>query len=174
MLRHQPSGSRGNDSSRCHCGGGTRQACGEVTQALHGTHEWEGQAVEISCLLSTHRSVLNVVHECEAGCTQLFQLEEAQQWVYHEQQRQQHQMEQFLQQFQNEVRKVEELQNANQTTTQTIMREVPNMTQEPRSIKPTHPSTLFWELILYPKMRHPVNNGYGSLKRPPKHIQQLL
>ena len=48
--------------------------------------------------------------------------------MHHEQQRQQHQMEQFLWQFQEEVRKVEELQNANQTTTQTIVREVPNMT----------------------------------------------
>ena len=52
---------------------------GEVAQALHGIHEWEGQAVEISCLLSTHRLVLNIVCECEAGCTWLFQLEEAQQ-----------------------------------------------------------------------------------------------
>ena len=66
----------------------------------------------------------------------MFQLEEAQQWVYHEQQRQQRQMEQFLQQFQNEVRKVEELQKVNQNTTQTIVREVPKTTQEPRSIKP--------------------------------------
>ena len=52
---------------------------GEVAQALHGTHEWEGQAVEISCLLSTHRSVLNIVCKHEAGCARLFQLEEAQQ-----------------------------------------------------------------------------------------------
>ena len=109
---------------------------GEVAQALHGIHEWEGQAVEISCLLSTHRSVLNIVRECEAGCTRLFQLEEAQQWVYNEQQKQQCQMEQFLQQFQNEVRKVEELQKVNQNITQTIMREVPKTTQEPRSTKP--------------------------------------
>ena len=53
--------------------------CGLSAQALHGTHDWEGQIVEISCLLSTHRSVLNVVHECEAGHARLFQLEEAQQ-----------------------------------------------------------------------------------------------
>ena len=57
-------------------------------------------------------------------------------WVYNEQQKQQCQMEQFLQQFQNEVRKVEELQKVNPNTTQTIVREVPKMTQEPRSIKP--------------------------------------
>ena len=26
---------------------------GEVAQFLHGTHEWDGQLAEISCLLST-------------------------------------------------------------------------------------------------------------------------
>ena len=26
---------------------------GEVAQLLHGTHEWDGQQAEISCLLST-------------------------------------------------------------------------------------------------------------------------
>ena len=72
---------------------------GEVAQTLHGTHEWEGQVVEISCLLSTCRSVLNIVCEYKARHAQLFQLEEVQQWVHHEQQRQQHQMEQFLWQF---------------------------------------------------------------------------
>ena len=86
---------------------------GEITQALHGTHEWEGQAVEISCLLSTCRSVLNIVCKCKARHTWLFQLEEVQQRVHHEQQRQQRMMEQFLWQFQDEVRKVEELQNVN-------------------------------------------------------------
>ena len=39
---------------------------GEVAQVLHGIHEWQGQAVEISCLLSTRRSVLNIVCEHEA------------------------------------------------------------------------------------------------------------
>ena len=112
------------------------QRVGEVAQALHGIHEWEGQVVEISCLLSTRRSVLNIVRECEAGRARLFQLEEAQQQVYHEQQKQQRQMEQFLQQFQNEVRKVEELQKVHQNTTQTIVREVPKTVQEPKSTKP--------------------------------------
>ena len=36
---------------------------GEVTQSLHGVHEWDGQQAEINCLLSTHHSVMNVVHE---------------------------------------------------------------------------------------------------------------
>ena len=35
----------------------------EVTQHLHGVCEWDGQQADISCLLSTHRSVINVVHE---------------------------------------------------------------------------------------------------------------
>ena len=42
----------------------------------------------------------------------------------------------ILQQFQNEVRKVEELQKVHQNTTQTIVREVPKTAQEPRSTKP--------------------------------------
>ena len=36
---------------------------GEVAQHLHGIHEWDGQQADISCLLSTHCSVINVVHE---------------------------------------------------------------------------------------------------------------
>ena len=103
----------------------------------------------------------------------MFQLEETQQQVYHEQQKQQCQKEQFLQQFQNEVRKVEELQKVHQNTTQTIVREVPKTAQnlEVLNHPPFHP---FLDLILYPKMKHPVNNGYGSLKKPLKRTQQLL
>ena len=36
---------------------------GEVAQHLHGIREWDGQQADISCLLSTHRSVINVVPE---------------------------------------------------------------------------------------------------------------
>ena len=44
---------------------------GEVAQHLHGTHEWDGQQAEISCLLSTHHSVINVVQEHENGHTRI-------------------------------------------------------------------------------------------------------
>ena len=44
---------------------------GEVAQLLHSTHEWDGQPVEISCLLSTRCSVINVVQECKNGHTRL-------------------------------------------------------------------------------------------------------
>ena len=36
---------------------------GEVAQLLHGTHEWDGQLAEIDCLLSTQRSVVNIVQD---------------------------------------------------------------------------------------------------------------
>ena len=42
---------------------------GEVAQHLHGTHEWDGQQAEISCLLSTCHSVINVVQEHERTCS---------------------------------------------------------------------------------------------------------
>ena len=44
---------------------------GEVAQLLHSTHKWDGQPVEISCLLSTQCSIINVLQECENGCTHL-------------------------------------------------------------------------------------------------------
>ena len=36
---------------------------GELAQLLHGTHEWDGQLAEIDCLLSTQRSVVNIVQD---------------------------------------------------------------------------------------------------------------
>ena len=44
---------------------------GEVAQHLHGIREWDGQQADISCLLSTCRSVINVVHEQEKGWARL-------------------------------------------------------------------------------------------------------
>ena len=58
---------------------------GEVAQLLHGTHEWDEQLAEISCLLSTHRSIVNIVQERENGCARLLQLEEEQRKVRKEQ-----------------------------------------------------------------------------------------
>ena len=49
---------------------------GEVAQLLHGTHEWDGQLAEIGCLLSTRRSIVNVVQERENGHARLQQLED--------------------------------------------------------------------------------------------------
>ena len=83
---------------------------GEVAQPLHGTHECDGQPVEISCLLSTQQSVINVVQEHENGCAHLQQLEYEQCRVREEQQQHQEQLAKFLVQFQEEVRKIEKLQ----------------------------------------------------------------
>ena len=83
---------------------------GEVTQHLHGIREWDGQQADISCLLSTRCSVINVVHERENGQARLQQLEEEQKRVRDEQQHHQEQLEKFLIQFKEEVKKVEKLQ----------------------------------------------------------------
>ena len=83
---------------------------GEVAQHLHGTHEWDGQQAEISCLLSTCCSVINVMQEHENGCMRLQQLEDEQHHVREEQQHHQKQLARFLVQFQDEVRKIEKLQ----------------------------------------------------------------
>ena len=40
---------------------------GEVAQLLHGTQEWDGHLAEVDCLMSTRRSVVNVVQDCENG-----------------------------------------------------------------------------------------------------------
>ena len=82
---------------------------GEVAQLLHGTHKWDGQQAEISCLLSTQGSVINVVQECKNKCTHLQQLEDEQCHVREEQQQHQEQLAKFLVQFQEEVCKVEKL-----------------------------------------------------------------
>ena len=76
---------------------------GEVAQLLHGVHEWDGQLAEIGCLLSTRRSVANVVQERENGCARLEQLEDEQRRVREEQQQHQEQLAKFLTQFQEEV-----------------------------------------------------------------------
>ena len=57
---------------------------GEVA-LLHGTHEWDGQLAEISCLLSTCRSIVNVVQEMGNGRARLQQLEDEQRRVREEQ-----------------------------------------------------------------------------------------
>ena len=54
---------------------------GEVAQLLHGTHEWDEQLAEISCLLSTQQSVINIVQERENGHARLQQLEDEQRKV---------------------------------------------------------------------------------------------
>ena len=85
---------------------------GEVAQHLHGTHEWDGQQAEISCLLSTCCSVINVVQGCENGHVHFQQLEDEQHHtqVREEQQHHHEQLARFLVQFQDEVRKIEKLQ----------------------------------------------------------------
>ena len=85
---------------------------GEAAQRFHGTREWDGQMVDLGCLLTTRRSIMNMVEEREDGQNRLQQLEEKQQKVRAEQREHQAQLAQFFAQFREEVGKVEEMQKA--------------------------------------------------------------
>ena len=75
----------------------------EIRVGEVGTHEWDGQLAEIGCLLSTCRSVVNIVQERLNGHARLQQLEDEQRRVREEQQQHQEQLVKFLTQFQEEV-----------------------------------------------------------------------
>ena len=107
---------------------------GEVAQHLHGIREWDGQQADISCLLSTRGSVINVVHERENGRARLQQLEEEQKRVRDEQQHHQEQLEKFLMQFKEEVKKVEKLQQPSEEEAAGIG--AWGGPREPKSVKP--------------------------------------
>ena len=77
---------------------------GEVAQLLHGTQEWDGHLAEVDCLMSTQRSVVNIVQDHKNGWARLLQLKEEQRKVREEQQQHQEQLAKFLTQFQEEVR----------------------------------------------------------------------
>ena len=109
---------------------------GEMAQLLHGTHEWDGQLAEIGCLLSTQRSVVNIVQDRENGRARLLQLEEEQRKVREEQQQHQEQLVKFLMQFQEEVQKVENLQQNRVLEDAAILQGAVGGVEEPRSLKP--------------------------------------
>ena len=97
----------------------------------------DGQQAEISCLLSTHHSVINVVQECENGPTHLQQLEDEQHHVREEQQHHHEQLARFVVQLQDEVRKIEKLQQVQVTEAdQTTMAGTVGGVKEPKSFKP--------------------------------------
>ena len=110
---------------------------GEVAQLLHGTHEWDGQLAEIGCLLSTHGSIVNIVQERENGHVRLQQLVDEQRRVRKEQQQHQEQLATFLMQFQEEVWKVEKLQQSKTQEESISFQGAVGGMEEPRSIKPT-------------------------------------
>ena len=47
---------------------------GEAARLLHGTHDWLGQVVRISCLLSTRESIEGIVDDREKGRSRLAEL----------------------------------------------------------------------------------------------------
>ena len=109
---------------------------GEVAQLLHGTQEWDGQLAEVGCLLSTRRSVVNIVQDWENGCVRLLQLEEEQRKVREEQRQYQEQLAKFLTQFQEEVHKVESLQQQRVQDDAATPQGAVGGLEEPRSLKP--------------------------------------
>ena len=80
-----------------------------VAQALHNARLWDGQAAEITCLLPSRQSVVNVVHERDHAQQWLQRLEAETQRFQQEQQESRDQMVELLQKFGSEVKKVEEL-----------------------------------------------------------------
>ena len=108
---------------------------GEVAQVLRGIHEWDGQQAEISCLLYTQQSIINIVQEHKNRCTHLQQLEDEQHYVREEQQQHQEQLAKFLVQFQKEVCKIEKLQQ-NQTSEDQMTLGAVGGVEQPKSFKP--------------------------------------
>ena len=86
--------------------------------------------------MSTQRSVVNVVQDRENGRVRLLQLEEEQRKVREEQRQHQEQLAKFLTQFQEEVRKVESLQQQRVQGDATTLQGVVGGLEEPRSLKP--------------------------------------
>ena len=90
---------------------------GEAARLLHGTHDWLGQVVRISCLLSTRESIEGIVDDQERGRSCLADLEQDQRRVQEEQEHVRAEqaahtahLERVLAQFVHKVQKVEELQ----------------------------------------------------------------
>ena len=85
--------------------------------------------------MSTRRSVVNVVQDCENGRVRLLQFEEEQRKVREEQRQHQEQLAKFLTQFQEEVRKVESLQQQRVQGNTTTLQGAVGGLEEPRSLK---------------------------------------
>ena len=80
-----------------------------AAQALHNARLWDDQAAEITCLLSSRQSVVNVVHERDHARQWLQRLEAETQQFEQQQQESRDQMVELLQKFGSKVKKVEEL-----------------------------------------------------------------
>ena len=80
-----------------------------VAQALHNARIWDGQTVEITCLLSSRQCVINVVHERDHARQRMQRLEAEARRFQQEQQENREQMVELLQKFGAEVKKVDEL-----------------------------------------------------------------
>ena len=80
-----------------------------VAQVLHNARLCDSQAAEITCLLYSRQSVVNMVHERDHARQQLQWLEAETWWFQQKQQESRDQMVELLQKFGFKVKKVEEL-----------------------------------------------------------------
>ena len=87
-------------------------------------------------MLSTRQSVIDIVQQCETGRARLQQLEEEQRRVREKQHHHQEQLAKFLVQFQEEVKKVEKLQQLKEEVEGATGFQVSRGPQEPKSVKP--------------------------------------
>ena len=86
-------------------------------------------------MLSTCRSVVNIVQERENGHARLQQLEDEQRRVREEHRQHQEQLAKFLTQFQEEVQKVEKLQQNRTQEESIVLQGAVGAMEEPRRIK---------------------------------------
>ena len=108
---------------------------GEAARLLHGSHDWLGQVVRISCLLSMRESIEGIVDDRERGRSRLVDLERDQRRVQEEQERVRAEqaahaahLERVLAQFGHKVQKVEELQKNAMAATSAHMVTAPHST----------------------------------------------
>ena len=80
-----------------------------VAQALHNLHVWDGNATEITCLMSSRKHVQEIAYECKTFHHQSHQVDQETHRVQQEQQQSRDQMVDQLWMFGKEVKKVEEL-----------------------------------------------------------------
>ena len=80
-----------------------------VTQALHTSNRWEGFTVEIACLITSCKNMVDIIKAQEDSCHRLQQHEQDIMKLQQEQKETWEQMVEILQRFGEEVKKVEEM-----------------------------------------------------------------
>ena len=80
-----------------------------VAQALHTSNRWEGFTVEITCLMTSRKNMVDIIKVWEDSCHRLQQREQEMMKFQQEQKETWEQMVEILRRFGEEVKKVEEM-----------------------------------------------------------------